>query len=63
MILRGESKDGEVVIYRQSNLARAVSKDRQVAEKLENVKVNPTLYSLLEIAEALKVSLAVLVDF
>ena len=53
--MRGESKDGEVVIYRQSNLARAVGKDRQVAEKLENVKVNPTLYSLLEIAEALHV--------
>ncbi len=49
--------------WSQSDLARAVGKDRQAIEKLENGKVNPTLYSLLEIAEALKVSLAVLVDF
>ena len=32
-------------------------------EKLENGKVNPTLYSLLEISKALGVSLKGLVDF
>ena len=48
--------------WSQSDLARAVGKDRQAIEKLENGKVNPTLYSLLEIADSLKVSLSVLVD-
>lgn len=35
----------------------------QAVEKLENGKVNPTIYSLLEIANALEVSLKELVDF
>lgn len=48
--------------WSQSDLARACGKDRQAIEKLENGKVNPTLYSLLEIAEALGVSLTTLVD-
>lgn len=48
--------------WSQSDLARAAEKDRQAIEKLENGKVNPTLYSLLEIAEALDVSLKKLVD-
>lgn len=49
--------------WSQSDLARACHKDRQAIEKLENGKVNPTLYSLLEIANALEVQLKILVDF
>jgi putative transcriptional regulator len=49
--------------WTQSDLARACSKDRQALEKLENGKVNPTIYSLLEIAKALEVPLKKLVDF
>lgn len=45
----------------QSDLARACGKDRQAIEKLENGKVNPTLYSLHEVATALNVSLSELV--
>jgi putative transcriptional regulator len=48
--------------WSQADLARELGKDRQAIEKLENGKVNPTLYSLLEIANALKVSLTSLVD-
>jgi putative transcriptional regulator len=46
----------------QSDLARACGKDRQAIEKLENGKVNPTLYTLYEIAKALEVSLTTLID-
>jgi len=49
--------------WSQSNLARACNKDRQAIEKLENGKVNPTLYTLLEISKALDVSLDKLVKF
>jgi len=49
--------------WSQADLARACSKDRQAIEKLENGKVNPTLYTLLEVSNALGVSLAGLVDF
>ncbi|AUP81512.1 helix-turn-helix domain-containing protein [Flavivirga eckloniae] len=49
--------------WSQSDLARACDKDRQALEKLENGKVNPTIYSLLEIAKALEVPLKKLVDF
>lgn len=48
--------------WSQSDLARACGKDRQAIEKLENGKVNPTLFSLFEIAEALEVSLNTLID-
>lgn len=48
--------------WSQSDLARACHKDRQAIEKLESGKVNPTLYTLLEIANALEVSLSKLVD-
>lgn len=48
--------------WSQSDLARACNKDRQAIEKLENGKVNPTLYTLHEIANALEVSLSKLVD-
>ncbi|APD05822.1 hypothetical protein UJ101_00270 [Flavobacteriaceae bacterium UJ101] len=49
--------------WSQSDLARACDKDRQALEKLENGKVNPTIYSLLEIAKALEVELKDLVSF
>lgn len=49
--------------WSQSDLARACEKDRQAIEKLENGKVNPTIYSLLEISKALGISLKKLVDF
>lgn len=49
--------------WSQSDLARACNKDRQVLEQFENGKVNPTIYSLLEIAKALEVPLKELVDF
>jgi Predicted transcription factor, homolog of eukaryotic MBF1 len=49
--------------WSQSDFARACNKDRQAIEKLENGKVNPTLYTLLELANALEISLGELVDF
>jgi len=48
--------------WSQSDLARACNKDRQAIEKLENGKVNPTLYTLLEVANALEVKLSKLVE-
>lgn len=48
--------------WSQADLARACNKDRQAIEKLENGKVNPTLYTLLEVANALEISLSKLVD-
>jgi transcriptional regulator with XRE-family HTH domain len=48
--------------WSQSDLARACGKDRQAIEKLENGRVNPTLYTLLEIAKGLEVSLTMLID-
>ena len=49
--------------WSQSDLARACNKDRQAMEKLENGKVNPTLYSLLEISKALEIKLRDLINF
>lgn len=49
--------------WSQSDLARATGKDRQAIEKLENGKVNPTLYSLLEISKALEITLSKLINF
>lgn len=49
--------------WSQSDLARACNKDRQAMEKIENGKVNPTLYSLFEISTALGVPLKELVNF
>ncbi len=49
--------------WNQSELARACNKDRQAIERLENGKVNPTLYTLQEVSKALEVSLSELVDF
>lgn len=48
--------------WSQSDLARAAGKDRQAMEKLENGRVNPTLFSLFEIAQALQVPLATIAD-
>jgi transcriptional regulator with XRE-family HTH domain len=48
--------------WTQSDLARACNKDRQAIEKLENGKVNPTLYSLYEVAQAMDISLKRIVD-
>lgn len=44
--------------WSQSDFARACNKDRQAIEKLENGRVNPTVFSLYEIAEALEMSLS-----
>ncbi|UNY97753.1 helix-turn-helix domain-containing protein [Zhouia spongiae] len=49
--------------WNQSDLARACGKDRQAIEKLENGKVNPTIYSLYELAKVLEVDLFVLLKF
>ena len=46
----------------QSDLARACNKDRQAIEKIENGRVNPTLFTLLEISEALQIPLSDLVN-
>mgnify|MGYP003580075226 CR=1 FL=1 len=49
--------------WSQSDLARACGKDRQAIEKLENGRVNPTLYTLYEVAESMQVSIRDLIDF
>jgi ribosome-binding protein aMBF1 (putative translation factor) len=49
--------------WSQADLARASGKDRQAIEKLENGKVNPTVFSLQEIADVLGVSLSTLLTF
>ena len=49
--------------WSQSDLARACDKDRQAVEKIENGKVNPTIYSLYEITMGLQISLKELFDF
>jgi putative transcriptional regulator len=49
--------------WSQSDLARACNKDRQAIEKLESGKVNPTLYTLVEVADAMGITLSKLVDF
>lgn len=43
--------------WTQADLARACMKDRQAIEKLENGKVNTTLYTLYELAVAMKLEL------
>ena len=39
----------------QAELGRICFKDKQAIEKIENGKVNPTAYSLYQIATALKI--------
>ena len=48
--------------WSQADLARACSKDRQAIEKIENGKVNPTIYTLWEIAQGLEVGLGKVVE-
>lgn len=50
-IIEIRSKKG----WSQAELARACNKDRQAIEKIENGKVNPTIFSLYEIARGLDV--------
>ena len=47
----------------QSELARLCAKDRQAIEKIENGKVNPTIFSLYEVSVALEVDLYELLNF
>jgi len=47
----------------QSDLARSCGKDRQAIEKIENGKVNSTIYSLYTISKALGVDLYELLKF
>lgn len=49
--------------WSQSDLEGACNKDRQAIEKLENGKVNHTIYSLLKISKALDVPLKKRIDF
>lgn len=49
--------------WSQADLARACGKDRQAIEKIENGKVNSTLYMIYEVAAALEVTLSELLDF
>ena len=46
--------------WNQSDLARACDKDRQAIQKLESREVNPTLYTLHEIAKGLDILQGVL---
>ena len=48
--------------WSQADLARACNKDRQAIEKIENGKVNATIFSLFEISKALQISLSELVN-
>lgn len=48
--------------WSQADLARATEKDRQSIERLENGKVNPSIYYLKEVADALETSLSNLLD-
>ena len=43
--------------WSQAELARACFKDRQSIERLENGKINPSVYYLQEVAQALEVPL------
>lgn len=47
----------------QSDLARSCGKDRQAIEKIENGKVNSTIYTLYTISKALGVDLYELLKF
>lgn len=49
--------------WSQSDLARACLKDRQAIEKLENGKVNPTLFTLFEVANAMEIPISRLLEF
>jgi putative transcriptional regulator len=62
-------KVGERIAYyrekkgmNQSDLARAMDKDRQVVQKLETGKVNPTIKTLHEIASVLGIDITDLLN-
>ena len=49
--------------WSQSDLARACFKDRQSVERLENGKINPSVFYLNEIAEALEIPVSEILSF
>lgn len=49
--------------WSQSELARNFDKERQSIERLENGKINPSAYYLLQVADGLDISLNELLDF
>ena len=49
--------------WSQSDLARACFKDRQSVERLENGKINPSIFYLNEIAEALEIPVSQVLNF
>lgn len=49
--------------WSQSDLARASEKDRQSIERLENGKINPSVYYLKQIADALETPVKQLLNF
>jgi len=49
--------------WNQSDLARACEKDRQAIEKIENGKVNSTIFTLHQIAKALDVDVTEILNF
>jgi putative transcriptional regulator len=55
--LRSEKK------WSQSDLARAYFKDRRSVERLENGKINPSIFYLKEIADALEIPVNQLLTF
>lgn len=48
--------------WSQSDLARACGKDRQAIEKIENGKVNTTIFTLFEISQALEIPLSKIIN-
>lgn len=48
--------------WSQSDLARACDKEPQSIERVENGKINPTIYYLSEIANALEIPLHKLLE-
>ncbi|GAB3750054.1 helix-turn-helix domain-containing protein [Spirosoma pomorum] len=44
--------------WSQSDLARACEKDRQSIERLENGKVNPSVFYLKQVADALELPIS-----
>lgn len=49
--------------WSQSDLARAADMERQNIYRLENGKINPSIFYLKQIADALEVPLSELVNF
>lgn len=47
----------------QSDLARLTDKDRQSIHRLEKGEINPSIFYLSEVADALKIKLTDLLDF